>query len=321
MPGFVTHYLFGRETYGKLSPSSLKKNLYYNRAAYGLGLQGPDCIFYYLPSYILHGKNLGSLAHTTDTQKFYLSLLESRTLFHSPKDQRIAEAYLFGFLGHYTLDTVCHPFIYGRTGYHGRGEKSYFSRHAYLETDIDTDLLAQKLHLTPSAFYGAETLTLSFRQKRVISTMLCYAYRHTYPNLHVSWLTMFFAIFSIQLGMFILHDDTGQKKVLFRWAEKHFLGFPLFSPLIPSDSLFFRTDPFNMQHKPWTNPWDPSQTSSESFFDLYEKAGDVYLRRIKKLAHYLYCKDNVQAQKYLTDFLTDYGNNSLHSGLDASIPS
>ena len=53
MPGYVTHYIFGREVYHNLKNNSLKKNLYYNRAAYGLGLQGPDIFFYYLPSYVL----------------------------------------------------------------------------------------------------------------------------------------------------------------------------------------------------------------------------------------------------------------------------
>ena len=34
MPGYVTHYIFGREVYHNLKNNSLKKNLYYNRAAY-----------------------------------------------------------------------------------------------------------------------------------------------------------------------------------------------------------------------------------------------------------------------------------------------
>ncbi len=46
MPGYVTHYIFGREVYHNLKNNSLKKNLYYNRAAYGLGLQ--DRIFSFI---------------------------------------------------------------------------------------------------------------------------------------------------------------------------------------------------------------------------------------------------------------------------------
>lgn len=322
MPGFITHYIFGREAYHRLMPSSLKRNLNRNRAAYGLGLQGPDFIFYYLPSYVLHGQALGSLAHTKDTQKFFTNLLESRNLFHKEEDLRVADAYLYGFLGHYTLDTICHPFVYGRTNYKGHSEKAYFSRHAYLETDIDTDLLAYKLSEKPSSFYSAQTITLTFHQKKIISSMLRYAFKHTYPWLHVTWLTMFIAIFSIQFGMLLLHDTSGKKKVLCRLTEKIFLGYPLFSPLIPSDELFFRSDPFNMQHKPWSNPWDESHVSTETFFDLYEKASVIYDRRLKKLHAFLTStEDEVHREKLLEKFLADYGNLSLHSGLDANIPS
>lgn len=141
MPGYVTHYIFGREVYHNLKNNSLKKNLYYNRAAYGLGLQGPDIFFYYLPSYVLEGHNIGALAHVRETSAFFQGLIESRNQFSSRTDLNIAEAYLIGFLGHYTLDTICHPYIYAMTHYKDKKEKAYFSRHAYLETDIDTALL------------------------------------------------------------------------------------------------------------------------------------------------------------------------------------
>ena len=60
MPGYVTHYIFGRDMYEKLNDPVLKNNLYKNRAVYALGHQGPDIFFYYLPAYVLHGHNLGA---------------------------------------------------------------------------------------------------------------------------------------------------------------------------------------------------------------------------------------------------------------------
>ena len=144
MPGFVTHYLFGEEIYHQLKCNFQKKNLFYNRSAYAFGLQGPDLFFYYLPSYALHRHNLGALAHTTEPRAFFHGLLESYGRLSSAADRGIAEAYISGFLGHYLLDTTCHPYIYAMTHYHDKKEKSYFSRHAYLETEIDTELLARK---------------------------------------------------------------------------------------------------------------------------------------------------------------------------------
>lgn len=321
MPGFVTHYIFGRETCRKLRHTPQKKNLYYNRAAYALGLQGPDLFFYYLPSYALSGKNLGSIAHTQQTQAFFLGLIESYYRITNGVDRGIAEAYLTGFLGHYLLDTACHPYIYAATHYEGR-RKDYFSRHAYLETDIDTALLDIKLHKKPCQFHAADTIALTLRQKKVVAKLLCDAYRYAFPELHVRKSSMWAGIFSIRLGMRILHDDSGQKKVLFRFAEKHFLGYPLFSPLIPSDTLYFRTDPLNLRHADWTNPWDASLISKESFLDLYQAAGGRYLVQMKKLHTLLHtAPDGQERRRLLSDFLKDYQNLSFHSGLDVSIPS
>ena len=71
MPGFVTHYLFGVNVFQGLPNGSIKNNLRKNHAAFALGLQGPDVFFYYLPSYLLHQKNLGALAHDHATDRFF----------------------------------------------------------------------------------------------------------------------------------------------------------------------------------------------------------------------------------------------------------
>lgn len=322
MPGFVTHYLFGEEIYHQLKCNFQKKNLFYNRSAYAFGLQGPDLFFYYLPSYALHRHNLGALAHTTEPRAFFRRLLESYGRLSSAADRGIAEAYISGFLGHYLLDTTCHPYIYAMTHYHDKKEKSYFSRHAYLETEIDTELLARKRHKTPCEFHAADTIQLTFAQKRVIAGLLYDAYHYAFPELSIHRSTMWMGIISLPLGMRILHDETGQKKVLFRFMEKHFLGYPLFSPLIPSDTLFFRTDPFNLRHASWKNPWDATRVSTESFFDLYEKSSARCLTMMRKLHTLLHTEPKSELQKQLTlEFLKEYGNLSFHSGLDAQIPS
>ena len=321
MPGFVTHYIFGRETYHKLKHPQQKKNLYDNRAAYGLGLQGPDLFFYYLPSYVLHGGNIGALAHTSETNAFFRGLLQSYSRFSSQTDRDIAEAYLTGFLGHYLLDTTCHPYIYAASHYQGKG-KDYFSHHAYLEIDIDTALLDMKLHKKPHEFYMERTFSLTRRQKKVIADMLYHAYHYAFPDLRLHKCTMWFGIYSIRFAMGMLRDRTGQKKVLLRFLEKHLLGFPICSPLIASDTLFFRTDPFNLRHAPWHNPWDENHTSRESFFELYEKAMTRHLTMTEELYLLLHTPSgNSQHAALLRKFLTEYGNLSFHSGLDVSIPS
>ena len=168
MPGFATHYIFGRETYRKLKCNPQKRNIYHNRAAYALGLQGPDLFFFYLPSYALYKSNLGSIAHTQETGAFFLGLIESCCRITDSTDRSIAEAYLTGFLGHYLLDTACHPYVYAATHYSGP-KKDYFWRHAYLETDIDTALLDLKLHRKPCQFHAASTMPITMHFRRCAS--------------------------------------------------------------------------------------------------------------------------------------------------------
>ena len=92
MPGFTTHYLFGVDACRRLTSTSMHNMIRRDHSAYALGLQGPDLFFYSLPSYLMHRKNIGDLAHRKDTGQFFANLLQSRKLFagnQSAADARI----------------------------------------------------------------------------------------------------------------------------------------------------------------------------------------------------------------------------------------
>jgi len=319
MPGFTTHYLFGQNTYKQLKKNSLKKIIQANHAAYHLGLQGPDLFFYYLPSYTIHANNIGSVAHTEDTGKFLFYLLRSRQLFADHRQQQIAEAYIAGFLGHYTLDTHCHPYVYWKTDFQEKNN-CYHGRHMGLEVDIDTELLQFYKHCLPSAFRQDTTIHLTHLQVRTIAAILHFVYRKTYPELGILYPTMYISIRSIQLGTKWLWDPSGRKKRLLGRLERLILGYPLLSTLIPSDTEHLYLDPLNILHRPWHNPWDLSQTSNDSFFDLMEKAQISYLELLSDF-NQLIRQSPAHAKTPTKAFLRKLGNRSYHSGLDSRIPS
>lgn len=319
MPGFTTHYLFGLNTYRQLEHNPLKKIIHTNHEAYSLGLQGPDLFFYFLPSYAIHANNIGSVAHTEDTGKFLYYLLNSRQLFTERRQQHIAEAYIAGFLGHYTLDTHCHPYIYWQTDFQEKNNR-YHGRHMCLEVDIDTELLQFYKQCCPSAFRQDTVIHLTRLQVRTIATILHYVYRKTYPELGILYPTMYISIRSIQLGTKWLWDPSGKKKRLLCGLEQLILGYPLLSTLIPSDTQKFYLDPLNILHRPWHNPWDLSQTSTASFFDLMEKAQTGYLELLADFNQLIH-QYPAHAKTQTKDFLKKLGNRSYHSGLDSRIPS
>ena len=207
MPGFTTHYLFGQQTYQLLHNSALKQTIQKNHTVFCLGLQGPDIFFYDLISLILPKKSAGSIAHTADTRTFLRHLLESPRIFPTDREQQIAHTYILGFIGHYLLDTACHPYIYARSHY-GQKTKGYIGSHIRLETDIDTTLLWHYQHRLPSEFHQNESISLSGDQRTVVSTLLYYAFSNTYPGLYITRHRILQAIHAMQLAVRLLYDPS-----------------------------------------------------------------------------------------------------------------
>ena len=316
MPGFTTHYLFGLNTYKALKNDSLKKTIYDHHAAYSLGLQGPDVFFYYLPSYVLHGKNIGSLAHAKATGTFLSNLLESRSLFPDKTEADIAYAYIMGFLGHYLLDCRCHPYVYWRTHYKG-DIPGYYGDHMNLETDIDTELLSLFKSKKPSDFRQESTIMLTRPEVRTIATILYYVYSTTYPDLKISYIVMRQAIRAMQIGLHLLHDPHGKKKVVIRKAESRITGYPVLSPMIASDYLLFFADPLNVLHREWHNPWDKEQTSTASFLELLDSAQADYQKLLRQVHHLFHSDKHSDEEKLRQAYILEtLGNNSYHSGME-----
>jgi len=317
MPGFTTHYLFGLNTYKKLDPADpMKKNISAHHAPYSLGLQGPDIFFYFLPSYLIYEENPGSLAHISRINKFLRYLLKSAKLFPDQEESDIAKAYIMGFLGHYILDSKCHPYVYAKTHFTERSSK-YYGSHINLEVDIDTELLAFYKHKYPSAFRQESTIVLTKPQIDTIANVLYYAYSKTYPELNIKYRTIRLAIRSMQLGTRLLRDPHGKKKILVRKIESIFIGFPVLSPMIASRRIRFYLDPLNVLHNTWCNPWAKDKVSTQSFFDLLASAEKKYMKILDQSYHALE-SGNTESMNAL---LKSLGNRSYHSGLDSSIPS
>lgn len=318
MPGFTTHYLFGQQTYQLLCPSTLKRTIQKYHTVFSLGLQGPDIFFYDILSFLSSKKNPGSVAHTADTKEFLQYLLESPKIFPDKKDLQVAHAYILGFIGHYLLDTKCHPYVYAMTHYNGK-PKGYIGLHIRLETDIDTVLLGHYLHKKNSEFHQNETIALSKEQSRVVSALLFYAFSKAYPGLGITRHRILQAIFAMQLWTKLLYDPTGKKKTFLRHIETMIPGYPIISPLVPSDTLIFHKDPCNKRHILWQNPWEAELESTESFFDLFESTKQKYAQILNLIARFFSTKHSPKEEaKAISKLLAFLGNRCYHSGLSAS---
>lgn len=130
MPSVYAHYRFGVQILPRL-PADVRGPILRHRELFDLGLQGPDFFFYYRPSV----KNpIRKLAHRYHRQSGIDFFTQACTALPGGANEETL-AYLYGLLGHYCLDSACHPFIQQQT------ENGSISHNA-LESEFERFLLA-----------------------------------------------------------------------------------------------------------------------------------------------------------------------------------
>lgn len=137
MPASYAHYRFGKRLLPTL-PSHVRQTIQRFRRMYDLGLQGPDFFFYYNPFMSTVTGQLGTAFHQQSGQEFFSKACKAAS-------SEAAEAYLYGLLAHYCLDSVCHPFI-NQLVTIGEAE------HVALESEFDRFLLVRDREPSPHTF-------------------------------------------------------------------------------------------------------------------------------------------------------------------------
>lgn len=345
MPGFTTHYIFGITTYKRLADNDIKKIITKNISAYKLGLQGPDIFFYYLPGLFINPENsLGKIMHETKTNLFFENYLTEISNYQDKKLE-VAYAYLSGFLCHYCLDTICHPYIYARTNYNLLIERSkdnnrniYHADHRSFETLIDSIILERYANKKPSEFKKENTINLDNTTKEIITSLLSNCINRTYSNLPKK--NLFISCFNtgketqikpsfipkvlrfVQLESKFLAKLSTNKKMI-EQIENRLLKCNLLSSLIPSDDFKDTSDALNISHNMWCSPWEVSITRNDSFLNLTKKAFKKCTILLNMFDSSILDIKNCQIKfsnkcTDITQILNELGNLSYHSGLVVS---
>lgn len=137
MPASYAHYRFGKLLLPNLPPD-VRQCIQRFRRMYDMGLQGPDFFFFYNPFVKTATRQLGSTFHRQTGQEFFLVACKAAT-------SDAAKAYLYGLLGHYCLDSICHPFV-------NQLVKIGEARHIPLESEFERFLLLQDGEVSPETF-------------------------------------------------------------------------------------------------------------------------------------------------------------------------
>ena len=326
MPGFMTHYILGIKMYQDIPDTLLKESIHRHKNLFRLGLQGPDFLFAYPRTVIgKKGNHIGSRLHKEKVNLFFENMLTMACEERERENKEMAVSYISGFLCHYILDSTMHPYIYDVAGYdpYAPNSNEVNGAHTQLENLLDTWLIQyykgkKSLKVRKAAIVVQLTLRETNFLVRFFSASVNGAYYKGSQSKYATTETFIrHALTFYRITCDLFHDTTGRKRRVMEGVERHTWKYPFVSPLI-----YPGKDPdieaiMNLNHWRWSNPWDRSRVSSESFLDLYQKAQAEGTKIFASLNAYLepfYAGEDVADRK--GQLLAVIGNRSYHSGLD-----
>lgn len=284
MPAFSTHYLFAEELMDRLAGLA---DFRLNRDAVYIGAQGPDIFFFHRALPWQKGKSLrkaGSAMHRSkcgDIMDCFQEYCKSKA------DPDIAKSYVYGFILHYALDRICHPYIYFIQNRITDKFKTMnpHSVHNMIELSLDSVLLREKKNIrNPKAYKTEYMLHFTQRELSEISSVLASSGKLFSPYAFTDE-DVACAIKDTRAAQRLLLDAAGSKEKFLKLAERlvsPFTGNFRISSFLRTNDLEKAIKYVNMNNRKWRSPYS-GEIRSESFTQLYELAKDDAVEMIKRL--------------------------------------
>ena len=314
MPATAVHAYFAQDL-NDILPKEIKNKLDVDRLkTFG---QSTDSLMFYNLFSILPGKKIRDFQkyfHTNKTQDFFVNLINYIKENDYTEDIDV-NSFLVGTICHYVLDSTVHPYIYYKTGYFNKNDKStykYNNVHTFMETFLDNDMIKRRESINPYKFniskFSFDTSKFSNELKDTIK----YTFKETFDVDNMDKI-YYKSLKQMRNSIFIFRQDRyGIKKFFYKLADtftsKRVFRFEAISYHYPLND---RHNFLNENHKLWRNPCDYSLTSEESFLDLYLKALKLAKVMICASFDYINGKD-IELEKVFI-------NKSYITGLDCEL--
>lgn len=273
MPAFSTHYLFAKEMMEDLQRAA---DFPLNKDAVLIGTQGPDIFFFHRALPWQKGKTLRKAGSAMHRAKCGEILDCFRRCCDQKKDNSVAKSYVYGFILHYALDRICHPYIYF---VQNRITQKFpklnaHSVHNMIELSLDSVLLNEKEHCeSPKAYRTENMIIFTEAELRETAQVIASAGKLFAPY-EITAQDAATAIKDTRAAQRLLYDSSGRKEKFLKHAERLF--FPLTGNF--RISAFLRTDDLekaikyvNMNNRNWRSPFS-GERRNESFTQLFELA-------------------------------------------------
>lgn len=305
MPALITHNFFGQDVYDRLFGTI--GGTQDEAQAFLLGNQGPDPLFYSIiyPSLREHNR-LGHVMHNEKPSELLKAFKDSLAILDED-ELPAGRAYAFGFLCHYTLDSVMHPFIYFNeyrlcdAGEPGLSRADGNEVHAVIESELDEMMLFTRRNETVATFLPwREILQADDQVLAIVSKQYAYVALVVYgriipPDMFARSVQGFRSIQKL------FHSPTGRKRAVIGRLERLFRPHSFYQsmshrPLALTESVYD-----NRAHEPWENPFTGA-ISTDGFQDRYDQALEKALAAVESFDRIDFNLDTARALTGELDF-------------------
>lgn len=314
MPATAVHAYFAQDL-NDILPKEIKNKLDVDRLkTFG---QSTDSLMFYNLFSILPGKKIRDFQkyfHTNKTQEFFINLINYIKENDYTEDIDV-NSFLVGAICHYVLDSTVHPYIYYKTGYFNKNDKStykYNNVHTFMETFLDNDMIKRRESINPYKFNISKFSFDTSKFSNELNDTIKYTFKETFDVDNMDKI-YYKSLKQMRNSIFIFRQDRyGIKKFFYKLADtftsKRVFRFEAISYHYPLND---RHNFLNENHKLWRNPCDYSLTSEESFLDLYLRALKLAKVMICASFDYINGKD-IELEKVFI-------NKSYITGLDCEL--
>ncbi len=279
MPAAITHFFQAQKVLEQLKMQSEFASL--NQDAFLWGAQGPDFLYChrYLPWQ--RGDSLKEYATQLHIEKPSKTLGAMRDFYNERSHGELVLSYIYGFLCHYCLDRVGHPFVnYGtQVLLEQQPDQNEEILHNEIESALDVILLRYEKGALPVDFNLKWTIPKNAEVQSEIADLYADVLRQLFglSNVRAALLQ---STEDCRLLFGLLNDRTTIKKSLIERFEKR-NGKHSISCHIRGISEGDEYDYANILNADWQWPMNSERSRNESFLTLYKYSVTESLELIK----------------------------------------
>ncbi len=279
MPAAITHFLQAEKVMDELEKHSTGPSV--NRDAFFWGAQGPDFLYCHRRLPWQRGTSLKQYAERMHRENPSGLFGAMREYAAAGNQDEIVPSYLYGFLCHYSLDRIGHPYIQYHTEelFEKYPEQTKAFLHNQIESVLDTIMLRYEKARLPVEFNLKWTVPKNREVQFQIADLYAFVLNRLY-GLKDSGTALFQATEDCRRIFGLLNDRTTMKKALAERFEKRKKLHNLscwFRPMSESDEY----DYANILLSDWRWPPDSRTVRNEDFFNLYDQSVQESLELIR----------------------------------------